>query len=309
MEVQLWTPAQTTQNNPERFIERCARVAYRSEEKMTDDSYKGFIERVVVKNRDHSVCEHAAYVVDYIGLTPEKLLRLLAINPLIPWWGLRDGYRLLINGRQALELANSLEAVALPILRSLQGYFPTLLADNTWIDNGYDDLGFLYTHPAHTPLPSEYGTSDHTLMTFFIKGVSRVTETQWVRHRRMSFTVMSGRGVDVREQGVVIPPTFEPLKNTFPNDYEAIKFTIERCKGTYAQLRDFHKIPRQDARYLQPQGTATEMVVSSTVTWWNYFWGLRSVKPAQWEVMNFSRATQKIGHELYPHWVSSPPID
>lgn len=46
-----------------RFIERMARISHRSEEKQTDDSWKRFIQAVVLEHGDWSVVEHASLTV------------------------------------------------------------------------------------------------------------------------------------------------------------------------------------------------------------------------------------------------------
>jgi thymidylate synthase (FAD) len=45
------------------FIERMARISHRSEDRQTDDSWRKFIEAVVLGHGDWSVCEHASVTV------------------------------------------------------------------------------------------------------------------------------------------------------------------------------------------------------------------------------------------------------
>lgn len=57
-----------------RKIEWCARISHRSEDKVTPDSYKRFIEEVVFRRGDWSVVEHSSVTVDSLtdrGITHE----------------------------------------------------------------------------------------------------------------------------------------------------------------------------------------------------------------------------------------------
>lgn len=56
------------------FIEWCARISHRSEDKQTIDSYKRFIQNVVIEHGDWSVVEHVSVSVDAVvdrGITHE----------------------------------------------------------------------------------------------------------------------------------------------------------------------------------------------------------------------------------------------
>lgn len=56
------------------FIEWCARISHRAEDKQTIDSYKRFIQNVVIEHGDWSVVEHVSVSVDAVvdrGITHE----------------------------------------------------------------------------------------------------------------------------------------------------------------------------------------------------------------------------------------------
>lgn len=298
-EIEYWSP-KILGLTSEQFVERCARVAYRSEEKMTDTSYKEFVPRIVVKNRDHSVCEHVGDVTVAHKVTRDDMLELLEINPMIPFKKTTVGHKLLLNGRNIVEFLGKPSTATNNLLGSLKERYPVLLGN-------YEAGNFTYS--GHIPAHEYIYDPKFILATYFIKGVSRVTETQWVRHRRMSYTVMSGRGVDVREQTFVIPPSVIAIDKESDSGELNARLAAGSAFRTYSHYRDYHQIPRQDARYFLPQGTATEMVVTATLHWWNYFFGLRSVKPSQWEIRYFSNLIQKDLHSRYPQYVSAPTED
>lgn len=57
-----------------RKIEFCGRISHRSEDKMTCDSWKRFIQAVVIDHGDWSIVEHASVTVDFLvdrGITHE----------------------------------------------------------------------------------------------------------------------------------------------------------------------------------------------------------------------------------------------
>lgn len=342
LRLEHWDPTEMTGPVPERFVERCARVAYRSEEKMTGESYDDFIRRIVVRHKDFSVMEHVAFaiLVPYgWGLVKDnELLDLLRVNPLIPWEKCDDGLRLLINGRQAMELHKSMiwhqeeeqvryNGLARTILNALSAdqFLGKVVLSDYAGERGVleKDMEVYEAHKWCRGPGDDFWGTDFSYHTFFVKGVSRVTEVQWVRHRRMSYTVMSGRGVDVRSQPFCFPASVlsaveKDRQNVLPLDPEDgmptrmdygqyVKDALDMSYGAYEALRDCdHNVPRQDARYLLPQGVATEMVVSASLTWWNYFFSLRAHKPAQWEIRSIANPLQAFLHDHFPGYVMTP---
>lgn len=64
-----------------RFVEWCARISHRSEEAQTEDSWRRFLETVVLGHGDWSVTEHAVVTVDaYVdrGITHEWVRHRIA---------------------------------------------------------------------------------------------------------------------------------------------------------------------------------------------------------------------------------------
>ena len=64
----------------EQLIERCGRVCYKSEDRITDESAAGFIQ-AIIRNGHHSVLEHAAATILFVcdrGVTHELVRHRLA---------------------------------------------------------------------------------------------------------------------------------------------------------------------------------------------------------------------------------------
>jgi len=72
--AKLIEPFESTSTDPMRKIEWCGRISHRSEEKQTPDSWRRFIETVVLGHGDWSIVEHVTASVDMLvdrGITHE----------------------------------------------------------------------------------------------------------------------------------------------------------------------------------------------------------------------------------------------
>lgn len=271
-----WLPSD--HGNHEAFIERCGRVSHRSEKKITATSHLNFMKRVVMLRRDHSVAEHAAFRVrtNTELASDARLLRLLKDNPFVRWIDESGGRRtLLVNGRHAVEMVEKLPAdrstLEHGILRALEKFLPTITEGVFGtLRSGFYPIS---AEPAHVYYPGAH--PDLTVATYFVKGVSRVTEVQDVRHRLRNYTVMSGRTVDVRDQPFVFP-TGDPT--VIEKDF------VKLARECYGRLVDELKMKPEDARYFLPLGFSTEMVVTATLSVWKLWLSLRLGRGAQHEI-------------------------
>ena len=97
-------------------------------------------------------------------------------------------------------------------------------------------------------------TIEHASFSFSISRISRVTETQLVRHRLASFSVKSGR-YNKTHTDFVIPPKI--LGNS-----DAAKI-VEKFKtdlnSAIESLREMG-FENEDLRFLTPQGTRTNLI-------------------------------------------------
>ncbi|MCD6580044.1 FAD-dependent thymidylate synthase [bacterium] len=120
---------------------------------------------------------------------------------------------------------------------------------------------------------------EHAYASFRIKGISRATTHQLVRHRLASFTQQSQRYVDETNFHYVIPQSIE-------KDEEAKKLflkTMENVKEVYIKLRSM-KIRKEDARYVLPNAIESEIVISANLREYRRIFELRCEKKAQWEI-------------------------
>jgi thymidylate synthase (FAD) len=81
LKINGWEPTQDAGLQALRFVEFCARVSHASEDAQTPDSWRRFIEFVVMTKGDWSVTEHVNVTVDFLvdrGITHELVRHRLA---------------------------------------------------------------------------------------------------------------------------------------------------------------------------------------------------------------------------------------
>ena len=122
---------------------------------------------------------------------------------------------------------------------------------------------------------------EHAMATFRIKGGSRVFTHEMVRHRLMSPSQESQRYVEygkTKEFEFVIPLTVQ--KTAF----------IDKFKKAALELKDLYEemvkagVPKEDARYILPNATVSEIVVSANFRELRHIFEVRCVERAHWEI-------------------------
>jgi thymidylate synthase (FAD) len=138
---------------------------------------------------------------------------------------------------------------------------------------------------------------EHAYATFRIKGGSRVFTHEMVRHRLMSPSQESQRYVEygkTKEFEFVIPPSVE--KTSFK----------DRFKKVALELKDFYEemvrtgIPKEDARYILPNATVSEIVVSANFRELRHIFEVRCVERAHWEIREICLEILKIMKKVAP---------
>lgn len=117
---------------------------------------------------------------------------------------------------------------------------------------------------------------------FDIQGVSRSLLAQATRHRiGVTFAVQSQRYVNQESQEYVTPETLKYENNKTTNAiYEN---AIQMCKATYKELITLG-VPKEDARYILPEATTTNICISFNFRALRHFLELRLDKHAQKEI-------------------------
>ncbi len=133
---------------------------------------------------------------------------------------------------------------------------------------------------------------EHASASFEISGISRACSHQLVRHRIASFSQESQRYVDMSDPEFVVPETIVANERALAYWQGFVQHAV----SVYQELRRLG-IPKEDARFILPNATATRLVVTMNFRELRHFFKLRCSPQAQWEI----RAVAKRMLELiYP---------
>ena len=137
---------------------------------------------------------------------------------------------------------------------------------------------------------------EHTSFTFAISDVSRSLTHQLVRHRIASYAQQSQRYVNLKESNYVIPPTIDKDKDM----KKAYEETMDIIWGQYNKLLKMG-IPAEDSRYVLPNATCTNIVVTMNARSLLNFFELRCCQHAQWEIRKLANRMLKEVKKVAPN--------
>jgi len=120
---------------------------------------------------------------------------------------------------------------------------------------------------------------EHTCFTFAISDVSRSLTHQLVRHRIASYSQQSQRYVNLNEPNYVVPPKIAKDKQM----KKAYEETMDIIWKQYNKLLEMD-IPAEDSRYVLPNATCTNIIVTMNARSLLNFFELRCCLHAQWEI-------------------------
>jgi thymidylate synthase (FAD) len=136
-------------------------------------------------------------------------------------------------------------------------------------------------------------TIEHIVFTFGISGVSRTLSHQLVRHRAgVAFDQQSQRYVTFKKAATMLPQTIADADETIRERYEE---QVARSMELYGELVAAG-IPGEDARFVFPNATRTNLVMTTNLRALIHMSGLRLCTMAQWEIR---RLFQLIRHEIF----------
>ncbi len=136
-------------------------------------------------------------------------------------------------------------------------------------------------------------TIEHIVFTFGISGVSRTLSHQLVRHRAgVAFDQQSQRYVTFKGASTMLPTSLAEADPTLRERYEdQIAGSLELYGEMVAA-----GIPGEDARFVFPNATRTNLVMTTNLRALIHMSGLRLCTMAQWEIR---RLFQLIRHEIF----------
>ena len=136
-------------------------------------------------------------------------------------------------------------------------------------------------------------TIEHIVFTFALSGVSRTLSHQLVRHRAgVAFDQQSQRYVKFKGAATMLPATIAEADPDLRGRYEA---QVDGALELYGELVEAG-VPGEDARFVFPNATRTNLVMTTNLRALIHMSGLRLCTMAQWEIR---RLFQLIRHEVF----------
>ena len=121
--------------------------------------------------------------------------------------------------------------------------------------------------------------------TFKVKGISRACSHQFVRSKHLDFLQRSQRYCNEKDVKFVYPPD---------DEWELVyRVHYMECLDKYNRMIK-NGVKKEDARFVLPEATCTELMVTGNLQAWLDFINLRSGKEVQWEIRNVARAINNI---------------
>lgn len=245
-------------------IEKVGRVCYKSEDKITEDSAKPFVDRMI-KSGHGAMLEHGTVYLQYEVVKG-------AINPLTKYY---------LNKYSKVKAKEGAigETMRLFVTTNLR-----VLVENGWLD----DLQYICE-------PTEYHERRVTVHFVCDRGVSH----EFVRHRVMSFAQESTRYCNYskdkfgneltfiipswcsnRDEAHIVPDKYDvdwndELIEDFGNEQGRLYIGLALAENAYLDLLKIGWTPQQ-ARAVLPNSLKTELVVTGFTSDWNYFFDLRA---------------------------------
>ena len=136
-------------------------------------------------------------------------------------------------------------------------------------------------------------TIEHIVFTFAITGVSRTLSHQLVRHRAgVAFDQQSQRYVKFKGAATMLPHS---IAEGDPEMRERYEEQVDGALELYGEMLEAG-LPGEDARFVFPNGTRTNLVMTTNLRALIHMSGLRLCTMAQWEIR---RLFQLIRHEIF----------
>ncbi|MCE5242191.1 MAG: FAD-dependent thymidylate synthase [Syntrophobacteraceae bacterium] len=284
------------------LVEICGRTAYKSEDKITDDSARSFV--LMLKKHGHlSVLEHSNIVLVFhenaqSPQTGDRISLGGLWESLFKWLGPRNAYHricmlpdsggLAVSGsfRAWIETLQQVEESMSPcadiLKHHLNRYFPNIFPDaGTTAHGGGFSTSLLAPEQQLQFLKQDSG-SDLPLFVFkFIcdRGITH----EVVRHRVLSFTQESTRYVNYRNKGMalILPEELEPCfveeAGTFIGNDPIAREWMDRAETLFHWYQaDLARGLRPEiARDILPNLLKSEIFVSGRWSGWKHFVLLR----------------------------------
>ena len=136
-------------------------------------------------------------------------------------------------------------------------------------------------------------TIEHIVFTFGISGVTRTLSHQLVRHRAgVAFDQQSQRYLNYKKPSYMVPGSLQDAPDEMRDQFTA---QMDDSLAFYGEMLEAG-IPGEDARFVMPNATRTNLIMTANLRALIHMSGLRLCTMAQWEIR---RLFQLIRHEVF----------
>ena len=283
------------ENDPIKKIEKCGRVCYKSEDKITEDSAEKFVANIIKRGHE-AVLEHASFIFQvsynvYEDLR-EKVMFVENRYPVKMYLRFTDSDGYVVSGnvrawRDFFRFSGVPPYMndfveANPILfPEFMSVFPSNLEGEKWSIRqiSTNELVSTYQRLVH---------EDVSVKFICDRGISH----EIVRHRPASFCQESTRYCNYSKDGfggeitVIKPMSFD----CSDSPYRIWKRSCENAETAYFDLLDEGCTP-QEARDVLPNSLKTELIMTAPLMEWCHFFNLRmssAAHPQMQEVASYA---------------------
>ena len=136
-------------------------------------------------------------------------------------------------------------------------------------------------------------TIEHIVFTFAISGVTRTLSHQLVRHRAgLAFDQQSQRYLNYKRPSYMVPGS---VQDSPPDLRDRFTAEMDESLAFYGEMLEAG-IPGEDARFVMPNATRTNLIMTANLRALIHMSGLRLCTMAQWEIR---RLFQLVRHEVF----------
>ncbi|MHC1605466.1 MAG: FAD-dependent thymidylate synthase [Candidatus Methanofastidiosia archaeon] len=136
---------------------------------------------------------------------------------------------------------------------------------------------------------------EHASFTFSIEDVSRACTHQLVRHRLASYSQQSQRYVRIEGMTPVVPKSV----SQDPAAKALFETGVDKAVKVYEDMIRIG-IPKEDARFVLPQASKTNIVVTMNARELRHFFKYRCCERAQWEIREMAKKMLSLVKEIAP---------
>ena len=264
-----------------RHIERCGRICYKSEDKISEYSHNDFVGRMI-KSGHTAMLEHGTV---YLKIPGQGLYNQIQKHTYQDY--VNNKYSKVCMSYEKNEETDLIGISYANITTNLR-----VLVENDWLD----DLKYICE-------PTEYHEKRYTFRVTTSIGVTR----EFNRHRTMSIAEQSTRYCNYSkdkfggEITFCLPRWIDNLKYiTITPEIDTFLKSCEIAEHNYLELINKNWKPQQ-AREVLPLCTATEAIYTAFTSDWQHFFELRYFGTTGAPHPNMLELSELIGKELIKH--------